>query len=63
MRKGTSCRTIGSERRAARRRQLVVGGFDAEHTYRADSWICAAAIQHGLFTEHRGGTNRVKEAV
>lgn len=39
---------------------LVVGGFDAEHTYRADSWICAAAIQRGLFTEHRGGCGQLE---
>ncbi|GAA5883322.1 hypothetical protein JCM3774_005242 [Rhodotorula dairenensis] len=39
---------------------LIVGGFDSEQTYRADSWICAAAIQHGLFTEHRGGCGQLE---
>lgn len=34
---------------------LVVGGFDSQKTYRADSWLCAAAIQQGLFGTKRGG--------
>lgn len=34
---------------------LVVGGFDELNTYRADSWICAAAIQQGLFGNSQGG--------
>ncbi|KAG6862432.1 hypothetical protein C0995_011872 [Termitomyces sp. Mi166 len=34
---------------------LVVGGGDAQHTYRGDSFICAAANQQGLTTNGRGG--------
>lgn len=34
---------------------LVVGGGDSLSTYRADSWICVAAIQNGLFSNERGG--------
>lgn len=33
----------------------MVGGFDELNTYRADSWICAAAVQQGLITDARGG--------
>lgn len=29
---------------------LVVGGGDADGTYRADSFICAAAVHHGVFS-------------
>ncbi|KAL7004131.1 hypothetical protein EMMF5_006308 [Cystobasidiomycetes sp. EMM_F5] len=29
---------------------LVVGGGDELGTYRADSWLCAAAIHHGVFS-------------
>lgn len=32
---------------------LVVGGGDAEGTYRADSFICSAAVHRGLFTVGR----------
>ncbi|BGP26022.1 LCCL domain containing protein [Rhodotorula toruloides] len=39
---------------------LVVGGMDSQSTYRADSWICAAAIQHGLFDDRRGGCGEVE---
>lgn len=39
---------------------LVVGGFDAEKTYRADSWVCASAIQAGLFGDKRGGCGEVE---
>lgn len=39
---------------------LVVGGFDSEKTYRGDSWICASAIQHGLFSENRGGCGQLE---
>lgn len=38
---------------------LVVGGMDPKSTYRADSWICAAAIHHGLFDDRRGGCGEV----
>jgi hypothetical protein len=36
-------RTVGDERIAFA--PLIVGGGDANHTYRGDSFICAAAIQ------------------
>ncbi|BGP13769.1 hypothetical protein JCM10213v2_001707 [Rhodosporidiobolus nylandii] len=39
---------------------LVVGGFDTQATYRADSWVCAAAIQQGLFGNARGGCGQVE---
>lgn len=29
---------------------LVVGGGDAEGTYRADSFLCSAAVHRGLFS-------------
>ncbi|KAF9462080.1 hypothetical protein BDZ94DRAFT_1261903 [Collybia nuda] len=34
---------------------LVVGGGDANRTYRGDSFICAAALQAGLISNNRGG--------
>ncbi|KAJ7596886.1 hypothetical protein C8J56DRAFT_1011488 [Mycena floridula] len=34
---------------------LIVGGGDPEGTYRSDSFICAAAVQAGLFRDSRGG--------
>ncbi|CAK5264910.1 unnamed protein product [Mycena citricolor] len=34
---------------------LIVGGGDANRTYRGDSFICAAAIQSGLISNRRGG--------
>jgi len=34
---------------------VLVGGGDANHTYRADSFICAAAIQAGVIDNGRGG--------
>lgn len=40
---------------------LVVGGLDSLSTYRADSWICAAAIQHGLFKNQKGGCGKVNQ--
>ncbi|GAA6022011.1 hypothetical protein JCM11491_005493 [Sporobolomyces phaffii] len=46
-------RTIGNQEVAFR--PLVVGGTDPAATYRADSWICAAAIHRGLFKNQRGG--------
>ncbi|SCV73632.1 BQ2448_6062 [Microbotryum intermedium] len=39
---------------------LVVGGGDALATYRADSWICASAIHHGLFGDRKGGCGRLE---
>jgi hypothetical protein len=39
---------------------LVVGGFDDLKTYRADSWICASAIQAGLFGDKRGGCGQLE---
>lgn len=46
-------RAIGSEQVIFE--PLVVGGMDPEGTYRADSWVCAAAIHRGLFRNQRGG--------
>lgn len=40
---------------------LVVGGFDAQKTYRADSWICVAAMQQGLFGNQRGGCGALEQ--
>ncbi|KAI0257665.1 hypothetical protein BJV78DRAFT_1116451 [Lactifluus subvellereus] len=34
---------------------LIVGGGDANFTYRGDSFLCAAAIQAGLVSNLRGG--------
>ncbi|KAI8981259.1 hypothetical protein BD414DRAFT_492121 [Trametes punicea] len=34
---------------------LIVGGGDEQHTYRGDSFICAAAVQAGLISDSRGG--------
>ncbi|KZT05982.1 uncharacterized protein LAESUDRAFT_737299 [Laetiporus sulphureus 93-53] len=34
---------------------LIVGGGDANRTYRGDSFICAAAIQAGLIGDSKGG--------
>ncbi|KAG2075054.1 hypothetical protein BDR04DRAFT_1006368 [Suillus decipiens] len=34
---------------------LLVGGGDSQKTYRADSFICASAIQAGLFSDSTGG--------
>ncbi|GAA5884000.1 hypothetical protein JCM16303_001352 [Sporobolomyces ruberrimus] len=39
---------------------LVVGGMDEEMTYRADSWICQAAIHRGLFGNQRGGCGELE---
>lgn len=51
-------RTIGNEEVIFE--PLVVGGFDDEGTYRADSWICAAAIHRGLFKNQRGGCGELE---
>ncbi|KAJ8594851.1 hypothetical protein M405DRAFT_760088 [Rhizopogon salebrosus TDB-379] len=34
---------------------LIVGGGDNQKTYRADSFICASAVQAGLFSDSTGG--------
>ncbi|KZT72779.1 hypothetical protein DAEQUDRAFT_808764 [Daedalea quercina L-15889] len=34
---------------------LIVGGGDANRTYRGDTFICAAAIQAGLISNSKGG--------
>lgn len=39
---------------------LVVGGFDDLFTYRADAWICPAAIQRGLFGNKVGGCGKLE---
>ncbi|KAF9010360.1 hypothetical protein BDZ89DRAFT_996314 [Hymenopellis radicata] len=46
-------RTVGNEQTAFV--PLVVGGGDADATYRGDSFICAAAIQQGLISNDKGG--------
>ncbi|GAA5885210.1 hypothetical protein JCM6882_009519, partial [Rhodosporidiobolus microsporus] len=51
-------RTIGAQNVIYQ--PLVVGGFDAQATYRADSWVCAAAIQQGLFGDRRGGCGKLE---
>ncbi|GAA6060100.1 hypothetical protein JCM10212_003508 [Sporobolomyces blumeae] len=53
-----NARTIGSDQVIYE--PLVVGGTDAERTYRADSWICAAAIHRGLFQDKRGGCGELE---
>ncbi|SPC67646.1 uncharacterized protein UHOD_08457 [Ustilago sp. UG-2017b] len=39
---------------------LVVGGGDANHTYRGDSFICAAAIHAGVIKNSKGGCGSVR---
>ncbi|EPQ60530.1 hypothetical protein GLOTRDRAFT_113140 [Gloeophyllum trabeum ATCC 11539] len=34
---------------------LIVGGGDSNKTYRGDSFICAAAVQAGMFSDTTGG--------
>lgn len=46
-------RTVGDEQTAYV--PLVVGGGDANATYRGDSFICAAAVQAGLISDSKGG--------
>lgn len=42
---------------------LVVGGGDASlGMYRADSWVCSAAIHAGLVSEDKGGCGKVWQA-
>ncbi|KAK7468743.1 hypothetical protein VKT23_003246 [Stygiomarasmius scandens] len=38
---------------------LIVGGGDAEGTYRGDTFICAAAVQAGIISDRRGGCGSV----
>ncbi|KAG5719900.1 hypothetical protein E4T56_gene14115, partial [Termitomyces sp. T112] len=51
-------RTVGGEQVAFV--PLIVGGGDSQHTYRGDSFICAAANQQGLTSNHRGGCASVE---
>lgn len=46
-------RTIGNQEVIYQ--PLVVGGGDELGTYRADSFICSAAVHRGLFTNEKGG--------
>ncbi|RDB28488.1 hypothetical protein Hypma_015676 [Hypsizygus marmoreus] len=46
-------RTIGNDQVVFK--PLIVGGGDANKTYRGDSFICAAANQAGLITNSKGG--------
>ncbi|KAG6911542.1 hypothetical protein DXG01_011844 [Tephrocybe rancida] len=46
-------RTVGGDQVAFV--PLIVGGGDERHTYRGDSFICAAANQLGLTTNGKGG--------
>ncbi|KAJ7706322.1 hypothetical protein B0H17DRAFT_1036725 [Mycena rosella] len=46
-------RAIGDEKMAFV--PLIVGGGDANRTYRGDTFICAAAVQSGLVSNSRGG--------
>jgi len=51
-------RTVGAD--SVIYEPLVVGGGDDLGTYRGDSWICAAAIHHGLFGDRKGGCGEVE---
>ncbi|GLB36014.1 putative LCCL domain containing protein [Lyophyllum shimeji] len=46
-------RTIGNEQVVFK--PLIVGGGDAQQTYRGDSFICAAATQAGFINNSKGG--------
>ncbi|KAF8973871.1 hypothetical protein BDZ97DRAFT_1777329, partial [Flammula alnicola] len=46
-------RTVGDEQIAFK--PLIVGGGDANRTYRGDSFICSAAIQAGTISSSKGG--------
>ncbi|KAI0271398.1 hypothetical protein BC834DRAFT_859294 [Gloeopeniophorella convolvens] len=50
-------RTIGDEQ--VNFKPLIVGGGDANFTYRGDSFLCAAAVQAGLVSDSRGGCGTV----
>ncbi|WWD16411.1 hypothetical protein CI109_100837 [Kwoniella shandongensis] len=49
-------RWVGDEK--VDKASLLIGGGDKEGTYRADSWICAAAIQSSLISSSMGGCVR-----
>lgn len=51
-------RAVGDER--VNYRPLVVGGGDANRTYRGDSFICAAAIHAGVIKNSKGGCGSVR---
>lgn len=51
-------RAVGNER--VNYQPLVVGGGDANHTYRGDSFICAAAIHAGVIKNSKGGCGSVR---
>ncbi|KAF8167759.1 LCCL domain-containing protein [Crassisporium funariophilum] len=53
-------RTVGNEQIAFK--PLVVGGGDANRTYRGDSFICAAAIQAGVISGSKGGCGTLQLA-
>ncbi|TFK56958.1 LCCL domain-containing protein [Heliocybe sulcata] len=46
-------RTVGDEQVVYE--PLIVGGGDSNGTYRGDSFICAAAVQAGMFRDSAGG--------
>ncbi|KII93796.1 hypothetical protein PLICRDRAFT_171503 [Plicaturopsis crispa FD-325 SS-3] len=46
-------RTIGNEQ--VEFVPLIVGGGDANQTYRGDSFICATAVQAGVISDSKGG--------
>ncbi|KAI0076231.1 hypothetical protein K474DRAFT_1598416 [Panus rudis PR-1116 ss-1] len=46
-------RTVGNEQVIFE--PLIVGGGDSDHTYRGDTFICAAAVQAGLISDSKGG--------
>ncbi|KAI3489057.1 hypothetical protein L1887_46815 [Cichorium endivia] len=51
-------RAVGSE--LVNYQPLVVGGGDANRTYRGDSFICATAIHAGVIRNERGGCGSVR---
>ncbi|SJX62677.1 uncharacterized protein SRS1_16574 [Sporisorium reilianum f. sp. reilianum] len=51
-------RAVGDQR--VNYKPLVVGGGDANGTYRADSFVCAAAIHAGVIGNARGGCGSVR---
>ncbi|KAN0060606.1 hypothetical protein ACQY0O_007264 [Thecaphora frezii] len=51
-------RTVGGEQ--VNYVPLVVGGGDAQRTYRSDSFVCAAAAHAGVLDDSRGGCGSVR---
>lgn len=51
-------RTVGDRR--VNYEPLVVGGGDANRTYRGDSFVCAAAIHAGVIANSKGGCGSVR---